>query len=143
MKKLIVCPKPSGNTFKVCDAVAGELGVELKIVDETTRMDLEGYDIVVLASGVYGNHVHNNLIKWIENLRDINSNTRFYLFLTWFGRGNSDKLAFKEVKNLMEGKGIELGDNYMQCFGKGMGFVRRSHPNEEDCKNVLSWVKNL
>jgi hypothetical protein len=23
-----------------------------------------------------------------------------------------------------------------------MGVVRLSHPNEEDCKNVLSWVKS-
>lgn len=31
----------------------------------------------------------------------------------------------------------------MKCFGKGMGLIRLSHPNEEDYKNVLLWANDL
>ncbi|NLY81813.1 MAG: hypothetical protein GX078_03400 [Clostridiales bacterium] len=145
MKKLIVYSKESGNTHKVCSYVSGNSDTDLKVVGKTTKYDLPYYDVIILASGVYMNHVHANILTWINSIEKntIDSNTKFYLFLTWFGRGNSDKSAFDEVKQLLKAKGIELEDNYMKCFGKGMGMIRISHPNEEDCKNVLLWTNKL
>lgn len=145
MKKVMVCPKNTGNTHKVCDYVSRKLGIELKVVDGTTGTNLEDCDVVILSSGVYGNHVHENLQTWINSISDgdIKPNAKFYVFFTWFGRGKSDQAAFGELKDLLENKGLKLEDNYMKCFGKGMVFVRKSHPNEEDCENILSWVKGL
>jgi hypothetical protein len=31
----------------------------------------------------------------------------------------------------------------MRCFGGGMGFVRKSHPNKNDYNNVMLWAKAL
>ena len=145
MKKLIVCPKESGNTYKVCNYVSSNSDAELKVVVKTTKCDLSCYDAIILASGVYANHVHKNILAWINSI-EINtnsSNTKAYIFLTWIGRGNSDRVAFNEVKHLLEEKGIKLEDNYMKCFGKGMGLIKYSHPNEEDYKNVLQWANEL
>jgi hypothetical protein len=64
------------------------------------------------------------------------------MFLTWFGRGQSDKNAIKEVKNILEKKKISLGDDYITCYGRGMGIIRYSHPNKEDCEKVLNWVRS-
>lgn len=145
MKKLIVCPRESGNTFKVCQYVSSNSDVELKGVTKTAKYDLPSYDVIILASGVYVNHVHINISKWIDSIEKntITSNTKVYLFLTWFGRGDSDRSALNEVKHLLGEKGIKLEDNYMKCFGKGMGVVRSAHPNEEDFKNVLLWANEL
>lgn len=145
MKKLIVCAKESGNTHKVCRYVASNLDVELKVAGKTTMIDLPSYDVIIVASGVYLNRVHKNILRWINSVEKdaINPEAKVYLFLTWFGRGESDEVAFNEVKQLLRGKGITLEDNYIKCFGGGMGVIKTSHPDEEDCKNVLSWAKDL
>ncbi|MDY0234766.1 MAG: hypothetical protein RBR71_01985 [Gudongella sp.] len=145
MKKLIICPKESGNTYDVCSYVSSNSDFELKVVSKTTKYDLPYYDVIILSSGVYGNYVHKNISAWINSIEKnaINPNTKFYIFLTWFGRGNSDRATYNEVKQLLGEKGIKLEDNYMKCFGKGMGLIRLSHPNEEDYKNVLLWVNEL
>jgi len=103
------------------------------------------YDVIILASGVYVGRVHKNIIKWINSIKinTINSNTKVYFFLTWIGRGKSDKVVFDKVKNLLREKGIKLDDNYMKCLGKSFGFIRNSHPNEEEYKNVLLWANKL
>lgn len=100
MKKLIVCPKESGNTFKVCRYLSNNSKIDIKVIAKTTKYDLPYYDAIILASGVYGNHVHKNISTWINSIEKntINSNTKFYVFLTWFGRGDSDRVAFNEVK---------------------------------------------
>ncbi len=145
MKKMIVCPKEFGNTYKVCSYVSNNSDVKLKVVTKTTEYDLPYYDVIILASGIYVGHVHKNILNWINSIKTntINSNTKVYIFFTWFGRGNSDKVAFNEVKNLLREKGIKLEDNYMKCFGKGFGVIRNSHPNEEEYINVLLWANKL
>lgn len=145
MKKVILCPKEVGNTYEVCSYVSSNSDVKLKVVDKTEMYDLSCYDVIILSSGVYANHVHKNILKWINSIEKntINLNIKVYIFLTWFGRGHSDKIAFNEVKHLLREKGIKLEDNYTKCFGKGMGFIRKSHPNEKDYKNVLLWANEL
>lgn len=145
MKKIIVSSKESGNTYKVCSFVSSNSDIELKVPAKIAKEDLASYDIIILASGVYRNNMHKNILAWIDSIEKdtINPNAKVYLFLTWLGRGNSAKLAFDAVKRLFGEKGIKLEDNYTQCFGKGMGLVRASHPDEEDCKNVLSWANEL
>jgi menaquinone-dependent protoporphyrinogen IX oxidase len=145
MKKLIVCPKQSGNTHKVCSYVSSNSDIKLKVITNKTKYDLPYYDVIILTSGVYVGHVHKNILKWINSIEKntINSNTKVYIFLTWLGRGNSDKVAIKEVKNLLRKKGINLEDDYMKCLGKSFGLIRYSHPNEEEYKNVLLWANKL
>ena len=64
------------------------------------------------------------------------------MFLTWFGRGQSDRTAMKAVRNILEEKSMSLEDDYMTCYGRKLGIIRYSHPNEEDYKRVLNWVKS-
>ncbi len=145
MKKIILCPKESGNTFNVCQYVSSNSDVEFNDINKTTQNDYANYDVIILASGVYGNHVHKNIVTWISGIKKncINSNTKIYVFLTWIGRGNSDKATFNEIKRLLSQKNIKLEENYMTCYGKGFGLIRSSHPNEEDYKNVLLWTTKL
>lgn len=145
MKKLIISTKESGNTFEVCRYVASNSDVDLMVTGKMKKFDLNCYDIIILASGVYLGHVHKNILAWINSIEKntISTKAKVYIFLTWFGRGNSDKLAFTEVEHLLRDKGIKLEDNYMKCFGKGMGLIRTSHPNEEDYNNVFMWTNQL
>lgn len=145
MKKIMLCSKKSGNTNKVCTYVSSHSDIALEILDGTAKNELPDEDVIVLASGVYGNHVHKNITAWINSIekKAMKEDVKIYLFLTWFGRGDSDKAAFNETKELLSEKGIVLQDNYVTCFGKGMGVIRGGHPDEEECKKVLSWANEL
>lgn len=140
MRKLIICPKSLGNTYKVCRCVSDNSNIELKVVNESTKIDLTEYDVIILASGVYGGRIHKNILKWFNNSEK--SNAKIYVFLTWIGRGKSDKTALNKLKNVATQKGIKLEDNYINCYGK-MSILRKSHPNKKDCEKVLLWANNL
>jgi len=105
--------------------------------------DLEKYSSIILCSGVYGDKIHKDLLRWIENIEksSLNEQAKMYMFLTWFGRGDSEKNAIENAKDILEKKSIRLEDDYITCFG-GKGFVRKNHPNTEDCENILDWVKS-
>ena len=143
MSVLIVCPKSKGNTFDVCNYVTNNSDAELSILNQNQVNDLKKYKSIILCSGVYGDKVHKNLFKWLGQIEktSIHENAKIYMFLTWFGRGQSDKNAIIGVKNILEEKKISLENDYMTCYGKGMGIIRHGHPNKEDCERVLNWVK--
>ncbi|MCD6482329.1 MAG: hypothetical protein J7K80_01150 [Candidatus Izimaplasma sp.] len=145
MKKLIIYPKKSGNTYKVCNYMHDNANVESKFVTDIKKSELSHYDVIILSSGIYGGRVHNNILTWINSIdkNTINTNTKIYLFLTWLGRGKSDKNGFDKVSRLLSDKGLHLEDNYMTCFGKSFIFIRRFHPNVEDFNNVMEWVNKL
>ncbi|MFA9398971.1 MAG: flavodoxin family protein, partial [Clostridiaceae bacterium] len=107
MKKIILCPKSSGNTYEVCKYVSDNSNFKLKTINENTKINLQDYDTVILASGIYANHVHKNISRWINNIEnDKKSNIKTALFLTWLGRGASDKVAYDEIKELLKNKNI-------------------------------------
>ncbi|SHJ06722.1 Flavodoxin [Dethiosulfatibacter aminovorans DSM 17477] len=145
MKKLIICPKASGNTYKVCCHISGNTDVNILIVNESTKIDFSDYDTIILSSGIYGGHVHKNILRLIrsDQMDSIKTDAKICLFFTWIGRGHSDMDAFNEINQLLNKKGIKLDNSYMKCFGSAMGIIRKSHPNEEDLKNVLLWVNKL
>lgn len=140
MKKIMLCAKAFGNTYNVCKYVEDNSDTKLMIIGADSTIDTSAYDKIILASGVYGNQAHKNILKWLNN--NDKTNAEIVVFLTWIGRGKSAKAAFNEIKKIAEGKGFKVNDNYMSCFGK-MKFIRASHPNEEDKNKALSWVNSL
>ena len=142
MSLLIVCPKSKGNTYNLSRYIVNNSDAELFVINKNETSDLKKYKSIILCSGVYGDKVHKDLIGWLGQIEktSINENAKFYMFLTWFGRGQSDKNAIKEVKNILGKNNLNLEDDYMTCYG-GKGIIRSSHPNKEECERVLNWVK--
>ena len=145
VKKLVIYPKKSGNTYKVCNYIHTNANVECKVVTDITKSDLSQYDVIILSSGIYGGRVHKNILTLVNSIdkNTINTNAKIYLFLTWLGRGKSANSGFNKVKRLLSDRGLHLEDDYMTCFGKSFIFIRRFHPNIEDFNNVTEWVNNL
>jgi len=145
MKKLIICSKKSGNTYKVCSYINSNSNVELKFATDIKKNDLLQYDMIILSSGVYGGTIHNNLLKWINSIDkdSFKKNVKIHLFLTWLGRGKSAKSGYNKVSKFLNEKGLQLDKDYMTCFGKSFYFIRRSHPNIKDLINVVEWVRKL
>ncbi|MDM8533251.1 hypothetical protein QUF55_00990, partial [Clostridiaceae bacterium HSG29] len=86
-----------------------------------------------------------NLIKLLKsiNKEDISENTEFFIFMTWFGRGKSDKDAIEEINSLLKKVDKKLEDNYITCLGKNMLIIRYKHPTELELNEVLNWTKNI
>jgi menaquinone-dependent protoporphyrinogen IX oxidase len=145
MRKLLVCPKQSGNTFMVCDYVSKHADIDLKFTNELESFQLDEYKTIILCSGVYIGKAHINLTKWLENISNeqIVKNTKFYMFMTWFGRGNSDQTVLKKIDSDLKRIDAKLEDNYTTCFGQGMGVIRSGHPDNTDFEKILTWVNNL
>ena len=143
MSVLLVCPKSKGNTFNVCSYVANNSDAELLVLNQNQVNDLKKYKSIILCSGVYGGEVHKDLLRWLNQIERtlIHENAKVYVFLTWFGRGQSDKSAIKGVKNIIKEKKMSLENDYMTCYG-GRWIIRYGHPNKEDCEKVLNWVKS-
>jgi flavodoxin len=145
MSKLLICPKQRGNTFTVCDYISKHTDSDLKFANEQESFQLEDYNTIILCSGVYGGNAHNNLVKWVESITkdQIVNNTKFYMFMTWFGRGKSDKTVLEKIDFKLKRVNIKLEDNYSTCFGQGMGIIRMGYPNNTDFEKVLKWVNSL
>ena len=145
MKKLMVCPKKSGNIYKCGHQVSENSDTNLLVIEGLDNVNLSEYDVIILSSGVYGGHVHKRLQKWMLNnqLDTIKKDAKIYLFLTWIGRKETDKQTFENIKNTLASINITLEDSYMKCYGNAMRIIRRSHPNQEDFESVLLWVKDL
>ena len=142
MSILLVCPKSKGNTFNVSSYVANNSDAELLVINQSEVNDLKKYESIILCSGVYGGKVHKGLLRWLGEIEktSIHENAKIYMFLTWFGVGQSDKNAIKEVENILAKKKISLEDDYITCYG-GRGIIRHGHPNKEDCEKILNWVR--
>lgn len=143
MSVLLVCPKSKGNTFNVCSYVANNSDAELSVLNQSQVNDLKKYTSIILCSGIYGGEVHKDLLRWLNQIErtSIHKNAKIYMFLTWFGRAQSDKSATDEVKNILKKKKLSLENDYMTCYGQGMWIIRHGHPNKKDCERVLNWVK--
>lgn len=142
MNSLLVCPRIKGNTFDIATYVTENSDAELLILNQMEDVDLGKYRAVILCSGVYGGNIHKNLLKWLNEIEKSQSgvDTKFYLLLTWFGRGHSDEEAFKKVESLFEKSNFQLETDYMTSYG-GKALIRYGHPNEDDFEKVLRWVK--
>jgi hypothetical protein len=65
------------------------------------------------------------------------------MFMTWFGRGNSDQTVLKKIDSDLKRIDAKLEDNSTTCFGQGMGIIRSGHPDNNDFEKILTWVNNL
>jgi menaquinone-dependent protoporphyrinogen IX oxidase len=145
MSKLFICPKQRGNTFTVCDYISKHTDIDLKFINKQEIFRLDKYKTIILCSGVYMGKAHSNLTKWLKNItkNQIVENTKFYMFMTWFGRGKSDRNVLKKIDSYLKRVDAKLEDNYSTCFGQGMGIIRIGHPDNTDFEKILTWVNNL
>jgi len=144
MGKLLVCPKNKGNTYKVCAYLKRNTDIDMKIIDNDEEFSVNEYKKIILSSGVYGGTPHGYLKDWIISLDEGEiKNTKFYLFLTWFGVDETDEKTKKEVDSLLKEKGVKLEDDYQTVYGQKFLIIRFGHPNKKELKRVSEWVQKL
>lgn len=143
-KILIISPKQEGNTYQVAEAMKANTNADLLVLERPSGYMLEDYNHIVICSGVYGEKIHASLSTWLKELKQetLRENVRFHVFLTWFGRGKSDRHAYEAAVQILGEKQIVCDDSYGSCFG-GKWLVRKGHPNGDDFKQAVEWLKEL
>jgi flavodoxin I len=108
-----------GNTKKVADAIASELGVRAEDVEYAKLVENA---FIFLGSGCYGGKPGKNMTEFIEN-NNFNSRN-----VALFGTsGGGEGVEVKEMENLLIFKKALIQDKFF-CKGKFLMFSR-GRPN--------------
>jgi len=122
MKVAVVYYSKSGNTKKVAEAMASELGTGAEPIKD--EPELEGVDLLFIGSGCYGGKLTGETVKFLEGLRGIK---RAAVFGTYLG----ETKAIESMKEILEKKDIEVIDEW-GCTGAFLYLMNRGRPNEKD-----------
>lgn len=152
LKPIVIYSSKSGNTERIAKEIASELHCLCEKIDENfnlTIKDLDNFDLVFLGTGNYGAKPNAKLLDYLKQM-NLNNSRTFALFLTWCGRGTSDKAVYHKVKAAVEAKGQKLLENYYSCLSEGHSLMARvtfpnarGHPTAEDLSNARKWAKDL
>ena len=151
-KPIVLYSSKSGNTEKIAREIASELNCRCEKISEnsdSTNIDLGDFDLVFLGTGNYGAKPNADLLNYLNEM-NLNNNLNFALFMTWFGRGTTDKAVYNKVKAAVEAKGQRLLENYYSCLYERRSIIARvifpdarGHPTAEDLSNVRKWAREL
>jgi flavodoxin len=124
-----------GNTRKVADAIAEELGVKVSDIGASLPDDTK---LLFLGSGTYGGKPGKNIMKLIEsgNL----SGRKIALFGTSMNPAGS-KNMIAVMEDAVKKKGATVAGTY-HCGGKFLLF-NRGHPDKADLENAKKFAREM
>lgn len=124
-----------GNTRKVADAIAEELGItvtDLKVpLPDNTK-------ILFLGSGTYGGRPGEALMKFIGS--GTFTGCRVAIFGTSYSPAGSEKMIAVMADALTQKGAIILGS--WHCRGKFL-LLNRGHPDREDLDNAKKFAREM
>lgn len=120
----------SGNTKKLADAIAAAVGAAAKTTDEPLTEDV---DILFLGSSVYAYGVDEHVKKFISGI-----NVKVGKVVN-FSTAALVKSTYKQIKSLLEPKGLMLAEEEFYCKG-AFGPVHKGKPDEKDKRNAAEFA---
>jgi flavodoxin len=124
-----------GNTRKVADAIAEELGITVTdlstLLPDTTK-------ILFLGSGTYGGRPGEALMKFIGS--GTFTGSRVAIFGTSYSPAGSEKMIAVMADALTQKGAIILGS--WHCRGKFL-LLNRGHPDREDLDNAKKFAREM
>lgn len=123
----------SGNTEKLADAIAKEIGVSA----ENVLVPLEDkVDVLFLGCSYYAFDVDENVKKFIKDNKDKIGK------IVCFGTSAMMKSVYKPMKKVAEEFGIAIEKEDFHCRGS-FGPVHKGRPNEDDLNNAKAFAKRV
>ena len=122
----------TGNTRKLAEAVAEELGVEALPINEPVE---ENVDFLFLGNSYYAFNIDPEVKHFVAGL-DENKVGK----IVNFGSAAMLNSTYKKVKAEADKVGIAMDDKEFHCKGEFKG-VHKGRPNEEDLKAVREFTK--
>ena len=144
---LIICfSSHHGNTRRVADAMAMELGATILAPEKVHVEQLEEYDLVGWGSGIYFGRHAASLIQLAKSLPQQPRNT--FIFSTaglpvlrwWF---------HSSLRRALQSRGCKVVGEF-NCAGwdtvgplAWFGGIERKHPNEKDLQRARAFARSL
>ena len=131
-----------GNTEKLVKRIAEECQVDLIDVVKQPDADLSSYDMIGFASGIYFSKFHQSILGFAE--KNLPDDKKVFLICTYGGSAN-----YKSIEQILDKKRSKVTGKFgckgYDTFGpfKLVGGIAKGHPNEEDMKNAVEFVKGL
>ena len=141
-KAIVYASVHHGNTEKLVKRIAEECRVDLIDAIKQKNADLNDYDIIGFASGIYYSKFHQSILKFSEE--NLSADKKVFLICTNGGSAN-----FKSIEQILNKKHASVvgkfGCKGYDTFGpfKLVGGIAKGHPDEEDMKNAVDFVKGL
>jgi len=137
--KIAICyySKHHGNTRKVIENMIVGQDVDLIDVTAVTEVDLEKYDVIGFASGIYYGKFQKNVIEFAKQYMPMHKKT-FFVY-TYGSKGNGFTKAIKDAMKNKQSKNLgEYGCRGFDTFGpfKWIGGVAKGHPDENDLQKA-------
>jgi len=146
MKAIILYASKSGNTKKLADQMATQIGCEaVKITSTSTSatLNLEEYDLIFLGTGLYAGTPNEDIVKFLNGL-NLKNPKQFALFITWGGAPRSDKMALGKLRAILEGKGQKVLAEHFAAYGGWKGILmKRGHPKPDEIAAAGEWAKGI
>jgi flavodoxin I len=124
-----------GNTRKVADAIAEEMGIKARDVTTSSTDDAK---ILFLGSGTYGGKPGEAMMKFIGSGNF--SGRKVAIFGTAASLSGNQKMI-GAMTDILKQKGATILGNY-HCKGKFI-LVNRGHPNKEDMDNAKKFAREM
>ncbi len=124
-----------GNTRKLADAIARELGV--KAADIKTASIDPAADIIFLGSGCYGSKPGEEMMKFIE--KNDFSGRKVAVFGT---SGGNAGMEVELMDAALKHKGAAVLGSY-HCKGKAFLLFSTGHPNQEDLDGARKFAREM
>lgn len=123
----------SGNTEKLAAAIAEAVGVDAHDVSVPLNEDV---DILFLGSSVYAAGIDPAIKQFISNLqvevgKVVNFSTAAIL-----------KSTYKQVKKLLDAKGIPLAEEEYACKGS-FGPMNQNKPDDKNLEEAAEFAKAI
>ena len=134
-----------GNTKKVAEAMAEALSAELFDFTKQGDVDVSGYDLIGLASGIYYSNMHKAVRKFAEET-EFRPGQKVFLVSTC---GMESKDFTKKVRKTLEDKQVEVLESFscrgFDTFGPLflIGGIAKGRPNEQDLEKAKEYARNL
>lgn len=136
--------KHHGNTKKVLDAIAREHDLALVNAAETADADLEAYDIIGFASGIYYSKFHKSVLQFAE--RNLPEGKKVFFVFTC----GAEKTGYTEaIRQTVACKGADVLGEYgcpgFDTFGpfKLIGGIAKGRPNKDDLDGAVRFFESI
>jgi flavodoxin len=98
--------------------------------------------MIGFASGIYFSKFHQSILRFVE--KNLSNDKKVFLICTYGGSGN-----YKSIEQILDKKHSKVigkfGCKGYDTFGpfKLVGGIAKGHPDEEDIKNAVEFVREL
>ena len=146
MKTAIVYySKHHGNTKKVVKAIRDKYPETMLLdAEKVTGFDLEKYDLIGVASGIYAAKFHKSVIDFIN--RNLPENKDVFVIHTY---GFYTDFYTKGIKQVLESKNAHI-KGIFGCFGydtfgplRLIGGIKNNHPDDKDLVDVVRFYESM